>query len=1045
MSKKKRLLSLILGMTMVITMMPWSAIISVASFSGSLQFNANGKFTIMQVCDIQDDQNVDSTVISAITNNIARYHPDLVVFNGDNIIESISSVSNFQSSVNQFLAPLISSGTKFAVTFGNHDSEGSGGSQSSQYAYYKSHGGDLFIDQDVAALDGDASGVIPIYPNGQTSGTPAYQVYVMDSGHNPSAGSYDSCYTSQIDYYIQRSQLYPTVPSIWFQHVIVPDIYTRCMTTTNNGTTGYTGNGTPFSSNTYYIDTARINYARSYSTNISDMYKEKPCPSNQAVYEATAHRSSATYGSKTLYEAWRDYGNFKGAYFGHDHLNKFTCTTSDGIDLGYGKGTTMYKTAGIINYNDGNPGCSIYQLDISGSYTNEYSTNVELANDAMVTFDANGGLGTVRDQWIAKNSSATLHSNAFTKVGYSFTGWNTKADGTGTSYVNSANYSIGSSDVTLYAKWLSNATYNITFDANGGSGGTGPTAMNYGMALTAPSVTRTGYILTGWSPVVPSTVPSADTTYTAQWAANTYTVNYNGNGSTSGSTANSSHTYDVSSNLTGNGFSKIGSSFLGWSASSSATLPTYTNSQSVLNLTSTPNAVVTFYAVWAINQYSVTFNSNGGSSVTTITQTYNTSANKPSDPIKTGYTFNGWYSDAGLTTAVTWPYTIGPSNVTFYAKWNTNSYTITFDASGGTGGTSSSKLFGTSLSAPSVTKFGYTLTGWSPEVPALVPASDTTYTAQWSAKSYTITFDANGGTGGTGGPMAFGASLSAPSVSRTGYSFTGWSPSVPSTVPAADTTYIAQWSTNSYNITFNANGGTGGTSASMQYGAALSSPAVIRVGYILMGWSPEVPLTVPGADTTYVAQWTLSSNNVIINANGGDGGTSITLSIGSPITSPSVAKDGYLFTGWLPALPSTVVGGLNTYTAQWFINSYLITFDANGGTGSTSVLKQYGSSLTAPTVSRAGFSFAGWSSTVPASVPASNTTFIAQWVRNKVEITFDANGGTGGTIALMTYGDQLTPPAVSKTGYIFTGWSPAVPSKVVEGSHIYTATWMAAN
>jgi hypothetical protein len=231
----------------------------------------------------------------------------------------------------------------------------------------------------------------------------------------------------------------------------------------------------------------------------------------------------------------------------------------------------------------------------------------------------------------------------------------------------------------------------------------------------------------------------------------------------------------------------------------------------------------------------------------------------------------------------------------------------------------------------------------------------------------------------------------------------------------------------------------------MQYGAALSSPAVIRVGYILMGWSPEVPLTVPGADTTYVAQWTLSSNNVIINANGGDGGTSITLSIGSPITSPSVAKDGYLFTGWLPALPSTVVGGLNTYTAQWFINSYLITFDANGGTGSTSVLKQYGSSLTAPTVSRAGFSFAGWSSTVPASVPASNTTFIAQWVRNKVEITFDANGGTGGTIALMTYGDQLTPPAVSKTGYIFTGWSPAVPSKVVEGSHIYTATWMAAN
>jgi len=1044
MSKKIRFSSLILGIVMIVTMMPWSGITASASFTGALQFNANGKFTIMQVNDIQDDQNVDSTVISAITNNIARYHPDLVVFDGDNIIETISSVSNFQASVNEFLAPLLASNTKFAITFGNHDADGSGGSLSSQYAYYKSHGGSLFIDQDVPALDGDASGVIPVYPNGQTSGTPAYQVYVMDSGHNPSSGSYDCCYTSQIDYYIQQSLTYPNVPSIWFQHVPVIDIYTRCLTTSGSGTS-YKGIGSPWSSNTYYMDPARINYSRSYSTNIADMYLEAPCPANQSVYESAAHRSSSTYGSKTLYEAWRDYGNFKGAYFGHDHTNKFTCTTSDGIDLGYGKGTTMYKTAGIISYNDGNPGCSIYQLDISGSYTNEYSTNVELANDAMVTYDANGGLGTVRDQWIAKNTSATLHSNAFAKNGYTFSGWNTKADGTGTSYANSANYSISTSDVTLYAKWLSNATYNITFNANGGSGGTGPTAMNFGLPLTAPTVTRPGYVLTGWSPSVPSTVPSADTTYTAQWAANTYTVNYNGNGSTSGSTANSSHTYDISSNLTTNGFSKVGSSFLGWSTSSSATSPTYTNSQSVLNLTTNPNDVVTFYAVWAINQYTVTFNSTGGTAVTSKTQAYNTSVTKPADPTKTGCTFSGWYADIGLTSALTWPYTMGASDVTFYAKWTANNYNISFNANGGTGGTSGSMQFGTALSAPVVTRTGYTFLGWSPEVPAAVPGADTTYTAQWVAKSINITFDANGGTGGTGGSMAFGSTLSAPSVTRTGYSFTGWSPSVPATVPASDTTYTAQWSVINYNISFNANGGTGGTSASMQYGAALSAPAVTRSGYTLMGWSPDVPLTVPAADTTYIAQWALNSNNVIINANGGDGGTSAMLTIGSPINSPGVSKDGYIFAGWLPALPSAVVGGLNTYSAQWVVNSYMITFDANGGTGGTSSLMQYGTQLTAPTVSRTGFAFTGWSSSVPATVPGVNTSYIAQWARNKVNVTFDANGGTGGTSSLMTYGDQLTPPVVSRSGYIFTGWSPAAPSKVVEGNHTYTATWMAVN
>jgi uncharacterized repeat protein (TIGR02543 family) len=738
MTKMKRFSSLFLGIAMIVTIMPWSKINASASITGALQFNANGKFTIMQCNDIQDDQTVDPTVISAITNNIARYHPDLVVFDGDNIIETISSVANFQASVNEFLAPLIASNTKFAITFGNHDSEGSGGSQASQYAYYKSHGGSLFIDQDVPALDGDASGVIPIYPNGQTSGTPAYQVYVMDSGHTPSSGKYDCCYTSQIDYYIQQSLTYPNVPSIWFQHIPVIDFYTRCMTTTNNGTgVSYKGRGDPFSNNSYYIDTARINYARSYSTNLSDMYLEAPSPAAEAVYESTAHRSSSAYGSKTLYEAWRDYGNFKGAYFGHNHLNKFTCTTSDGIDLGFGKGTTMFKAVGIVPYNDGNPGCSIYQLDISGSYTNEFSTNVELANDAMVTYDANGGLGTVRDQWIAKNSSATLHTNAFTKAGYIFSGWNTKADGTGTSYADGATITVsGITDVTLYAKWTSSTFSNITFDANGGSGGTGPTSMQFGTTLTAPTVTKTGYTFNGWSPSVPAMVPAVDTTYTAQWTANTYTVSYNANGGTGGTTS-SFHTYGISANLTANGFTKTGYSFLGWSTNSAASTPAFTNGQSVLNLTASQGAVITLYAVWSVNQYK-----------------------------------------------------------------------ITFDANGGTDGTSYSTTYGAQITnIPAVTRIGYTFIGWSP-IPDTVPAADTTFTAQWNVNSYTITFDANGGIGTVPDSQTavYGSSVDLPvqgNMIKQDYSFLGWAatadatvPLASFTVPAGNTSLYAVWSQN---------------------------------------------------------------------------------------------------------------------------------------------------------------------------------------------------------------------------------------------------------
>ena len=980
---RKRLFSFVISLSLIIVFLPLSGIKSSAAFSGALQFDANGKFTIMQVADIQTNTSVPTRVINAISSNINRYHPDLVVFTGDNIIESISSVSNFQSAVNAFLAPLISTNTKFAVTFGNHDNEGSGGSLASQYAYYGTKGGSLFIDHDISALTGDASGVIPIYPYGHTSGTPAYDVYVMDSGHSPSSGKYDGCYTNQVDYYCQRSQNYPNVPSIWFQHVIVPDIYTRCMTTSGSGTS-QSGQGSPFNSNSWYINPSLYNAAKSSSASTSNTYKEGPCPPNLSVYESTEHRSSSSYGSKTLYEAWRDYGNLKGAYFGHDHLNEFTCTTADGIDLGYGESTTLYKAAGIISYNDDNPGCSIYQLDINGTYTTTYSAEGEILK-AMIAFDANGGLGTMKEQLVTKSSLVTLSSNAFNRTGYTFIGWNTAADGSGTSHPNGATFTVGTADLTLYAQWTA-STVNITFNANGGSGSTGPTAMVPGDALTAPTVTRPGYNFTGWSPSPPPTVPTVDTTFTAQWTiqthtlsfnanggsgsmssltdsdngvtvppctftntghtysgwntaangsgisytpgtlihltgnltlyaqwvANTYTVTYNGNGSTGGSTASSLHTYGVAMNLTANGYSRVGYTYLGWSTSSGATSPTFNNSESIINLTTTPNGVLTFYAVWHIN-----------------------------------------------------------------------SYTMTFDANGGLGSTSSSKAYGTQLTTPVVTREGYTFDKWLPTVPSTVPGNNETYVAQWTLNSYLISFDANGGTGGTSGPMA--------------------------------------------------------------YDSDLTPPAVARIGYTFMGWEPEVPPSVPASDAIYTAQWIVSGNNLTLSANGGMGGTSVMLDFGSPILAPVVSRSGYIFTGWNPALPSTVVGGINTYDAQWLINNYQVTFDSNGGHGGSSTLMQFGSQLTVPTVSRTGFTLTGWLPTVPTTVPSNNAIYIAQWSRNQIQVTFDANGGVGGISDLMTFGDDLVPPAVSRTGYIFTGWSPAVPTKVVAGNQTYTAQWMATN
>lgn len=120
---------------------------------------------------------------------------------------------------------------------------------------------------------------------------------------------------------------------------------------------------------------------------------------------------------------------------------------------------------------------------------------------------------------------------------------------------------------------------------------------------------------------------------------------------------------------------------------------------------------------------------------------------------RTGYTLNGWYTAASggkkisATTPISTSYTTAYVDTTFYAHWTINQYTVVFDANGGTGGTTTRQDYGSSISEPTVTRVGYVFNNWSPAVASTVPASNITYIAQWIANSYTITYDANGGSG----------------------------------------------------------------------------------------------------------------------------------------------------------------------------------------------------------------------------------------------------------------------------------------------------------
>ena len=353
--------------------------------------------------------------------------------------------------------------------------------------------------------------------------------------------------------------------------------------------------------------------------------------------------------------------------------------------------------------------------------------------------------------------------------------------------------------------------------------------------------------------------------------------------------------------------------------------------------------------------------------------------------------------------------------------------------------------YGLAISVPTVSREGHTFSGWSPAVDATVPAHNVTYVAQWQVNQYTLTFDANGGTGGTSRLQNYGAAVAVPTVTMTGYTLYGWTPPVPATVPAANCTYTASWQVNSHVVTFNANGGTGGTRATRNYGTRITPPTVRRTGYTFVSWEPTPEQTVPDHDVTYTAKWQVNRYTMTFNANGGEGGTSMVKDYGSSLVAPTVTNSTYDFDHWQPSIPSTVPAEDKTFTAQWRVKQYTVTFDPNGGQGGWSKAMNYGSRLTAPVVTREGHTFANWLPAVPSTVPAENATYTAQWTKNKYQVKFDANGGTGGWTRTMDYQASISAPTVTRTGYTFAQWIPAVASTVPASNVTYTAQWNIVN
>lgn len=171
-----------------------------------------------------------------------------------------------------------------------------------------------------------------------------------------------------------------------------------------------------------------------------------------------------------------------------------------------------------------------------------------------------------------------------------------------------------------------------------------------------------------------------------------------------------------------------------------------------------------------------------------------TLATRPDAPAATpGYTFGGWNKADGTA----WDYASDKvtDNITLYAKWAANTYTITFDTAGGSEIAPITQDYGTVITAPEApTREGYTFIGWDKEIPTTMPTENMTVTAQWKINRYTITFDTNGGSEIAPITQEYGTHITAPAdPTREGYTFIGWDREIPTTMPAENITLKARW------------------------------------------------------------------------------------------------------------------------------------------------------------------------------------------------------------------------------------------------------------
>ncbi len=671
---------------------------------------------------------------------------------------------------------------------------------------------------------------------------------------------------------------------------------------------------------------------------------------------------------------------------------------------------------------------------MKGSYGNKTFYAKWTPIKYSVTFDSQGGSAIDPMEFTIASDNFTLPSP--TKNGYWFEGW-FYSNGNKAEQINKGTHG----NIKLTAKW-SIVEYTVSFFVTEGNP---VNSIEYNIetdTFILPTATRMGYDFSGWytnsalsgEPVSKIEKGSyANIKLYPKWEVKTYTIEFD----TKGGDIIEDKPYTIESE----DFSlpiptKTGYNFGGWY--SNMALEGETTSEITKGTTSNKY----FYAKWLPITYYVSFITNGGSAVDDIPFTIENKVIITAQTQKDNYVFVGWYKDPEFNGSRVNEIPAGTyENITLYANWSKEAYTITYIEMGGDDiYPDHYTVEDPTFTLKQATRAGYTFEGWytsssysGDRILAIEKGSsgDKTLYAKWSDPiQYTAILDANGGT-----------------AEESSISFTVVSDQLPLPTPQ-------------------------------------------KTGYIFAGWYPdekfedaEVKSIASGSvgNRTYYAKWTPEQFTIKYNVNGGDSIVNGTYTIESIVNLPEASRTGYTFAGWYTdeALTGTRVTGIEkgtignkTFYAKWSEPiEYKVTLNTNGGTVSQSsiIYTVESDTITLPTPTKTGYTFGGWYTdealtgskiTSVEKGTIGNKEFYAKWEIVEYTISLDANYGTfeidgetvsGNNVGYIHYNiesEGITFPIPTRSGYKFVGWkltqtdiySTSIPTGTV-GDKYYMATW----